>query len=108
MNDLEKSKKIKNQVYEILKEVIDPELGLNIIDLGLVYNIAFQPENTINILLTLTSPGCPMGEAIMDDIKYSIKKPFPDYEVVIELTFEPAWSTEKVSEEGRVFLSLES
>lgn len=100
------SKNIKNQIYELLKEVIDPELGLNIIDLGLVYEVECSNENTITIIMTLTSPGCPMGDSILENIKNLINREYSAYEVEVQLTFEPVWSTGHISPEGKMFLGM--
>ena len=80
----------------VLYEVMDPELMVNIIDLGLVYDIDFPAEDKVHVLMTLTSPFCPMGNAL--------EKEFPETEVEIELTFEPAWNYDFVSPEGMMEL----
>ena len=90
----------KKRAEFALYEVIDPELMVNIIDLGLVYDITFPQENHIEVLMTLTSPHCPMGEAIQTGVRNALEKTFPDYKVGITLTFEPAWSYDCVTPEG--------
>ncbi len=83
----------------LLKQVIDPELGINIIDLGLVYAIESTPES-IAIEMTLTTKGCPMGEAIMSDVNQKLESHFPDKKIAVTLVWEPPWSPEQISEEG--------
>ncbi len=83
-----------------LYEVIDPELMVNIMDLGLVYDIEFKPENLILITMTLTTPHCPMGEAIQTGVQNALEAEFPGYTIEINLTFEPAWNYDMVSSEG--------
>lgn len=83
-----------------LRGVIDPELMVNIIDLGLVYDLRLSPD-TIEIDVTLTSPGCPLGDVIMQDIKAVTENQFPEHEVNVNLVWEPAWSTEMITEAGR-------
>ena len=95
--------KIEQKVYQLLKTVIDPELMVNIIDLGLVYTILFE-NNKIFVELTLTSPGCPLGDVIIEDAEQVLKKQFSDYEVEIKLVWDPPWSTERLTEEGRAAL----
>ena len=88
-------------VYESLKAVIDPELYVNIVDLGLVYGVKLtQDPLTANIDLTLTSKGCPMGEAIVQDVEQTLMRTYSGLTVKVELVWEPAWSMEMVSEEG--------
>lgn len=89
-----------NRAEMALYEVIDPELMVNIMDLGLVYDINFQPEQKIVVTMTLTTPHCPMGEAIQTGVHNALEAEFPDYSIEIELTFEPAWNYDMVSSEG--------
>lgn len=92
----------KKRAEFVLYNVLDPELMVNIIDLGLVYELGFSDEdNKINVLMTLTTPHCPMGEAIQTGVRNALAKEFPGYETQIELTFDPPWSFDKVSPEGR-------
>ncbi|HRP02426.1 MAG TPA: metal-sulfur cluster assembly factor [Candidatus Kapabacteria bacterium] len=94
-----------NIAQAVLKNVIDPEVGLNIVDLGLVYEINFiEDEKVVACLMTLTTEFCPMGESIVEDTTQTLQAAFADYKIEVELTFDPAWSFELVSEEGRLFL----
>lgn len=89
-----------------LKEVLDPEIGLNIVDLGLIYELNFDEANKMIIgVMTLTTQFCPMGEAIMNAAENVLKVSFPLYEVFLDLSFDPAWSQEKMSPEGLEFLN---
>lgn len=89
-----------------LHHVIDPEIGLNIVDLGLVYEIQFNEEqNLITVIMTLTTQFCPMGESIVAATTQAMQESFLDYEIKVELIFEPAWSPAMVSEEGNKFLN---
>lgn len=89
-----------------LLNVIDPEIGLNIVDLGLVYEIQFnEDQNLITVIMTLTTQFCPMGESIVDATKQAMQESFLDYEIKVELIFEPAWSPDMISEEGNTFLN---
>ena len=89
-----------NQVLESLKSVIDPELGINIISLGLVYRISVDAGN-VDVLMTLTVPGCPMHDTITQDVKNTVGSLPWAREVRTELTFDPPWSTERLSPEAR-------
>lgn len=89
-----------------LQNVMDPEIGLNIVDLGLVYQIDFdETEMKIFCTMTLTTQFCPMGESITNAAKENLKLSFPDYEPTIELTFDPPWNHELISEAGQEFLN---
>lgn len=93
-------------VLEALKNVIDPEIGLNIVDLGLIYQIDFDETNSkIFLNMTLTTQFCPMGESITDAVKRALENAFPEQEVQLELSFNPPWSYERISEEGQLFLN---
>ncbi len=89
-----------------LKSVIDPEIGLNVVDLGLIYQIDFEEEEkNVLLVMTLTTQFCPMGETIESGVTESLTSSFPSYTIKVELTFDPAWSMEMISEEGRLFLN---
>lgn len=91
---------------EALKNVIDPEIGLNIVDLGLVYRIDFfEEEKRIAMEMTLTTQFCPMGEAITDSAAEMMQETFKDYKIDINLVFDPRWNHELISEEGHKFLN---
>jgi metal-sulfur cluster biosynthetic enzyme len=88
-----------------LYSVDDPEIGLNIVDLGLVYQIEFlETEKKLNLLMTLTSQFCPMGESIVSNVTESLQNSFTDWKVEVNLTYEPAWDSSKISPEGQEFL----
>ena len=89
-----------------LYEVIDPELFVNIMDLGLVYAINFSPDRKILVTMTLSTPHCPLGEAIQAGVQNRILQDFPEYQVDTEIVWEPAWSLEDVSDEGRKLLGM--
>ena len=95
-----------NMALQSLYNVMDPEIGLNVVDLGLIYRIDFdEKEKKIICEMTLTSQFCPMGESISGGVTNALKSAFPDYEALVELTFDPPWSYERISEEGRLFLN---
>lgn len=89
-----------------LQNVIDPEIGLNVVDLGLIYQLDFdEPEKRIYCGMTLTTQFCPMGESITDTVKNILNATFPGYDAELKLTFDPPWNHEMISEEGRIFLN---
>jgi len=88
-----------------LYDVFDPEIGLNVVDLGLIYRIDFNEEDkTLVVTMTLTTQFCPMGESITTDVQQSVSNAFNDYQISINLVFEPAWSHDRISPEGQEFL----
>lgn len=88
-----------------LYNVIDPEIDLNIIDLGLVYQIDFNEESkTVVVTMTLTTQFCPMGESIIESATQAVQESFPDDEIQVNLTFDPPWDTSMITEEGNTFL----
>lgn len=91
---------------EALRQVTDPEIGLNIVDLGLVYQVDFETEaRQLYATMTLTTQFCPMGESIRNHALAALQATFPDYFVHLELVFDPPWKPERISEEGREFLN---
>lgn len=101
-NDTEKLQ----QALLALKQVMDPEIGLNIVDLGLVYQVDFDDEGkNIYNTMTLTTQFCPMGESITDGAQQALEAAFPGYTVHINLIFDPPWSHDLISKEGRNYLN---
>ena len=89
----------KENIIDILKTVYDPEVPiLDIYNMGLVYDIDVK-DNDVNILMTLTSPACPMGGMILEMVKNSIKEKYPESNVNVNLTFEPAWDPKMIKDE---------
>lgn len=90
----------------VLQNVMDPEIGLNVVDLGLIYQVDFDEDNnTIFVSMTLTTQFCPMGESITNSVQHAIHQAFTNYEVQINLTFTPPWKNEMISAEGQQFLN---
>lgn len=87
------------QVEELLKDVIDPELGINIVDLGLVYGIAIDENNRINIDMTLTSAACPLTDVIENQAQMILADLSND--VVINWVWLPPWGPDRITEDGR-------
>ena len=90
-----------------LYDVLDPEIGLNIIDLGLVYEIDFNGESgDIVVTMTLTTQFCPMGDSIVSAATQAMQQAFPEGKVQVNLIFDPPWDTTMISEEGNKFLNF--
>jgi metal-sulfur cluster biosynthetic enzyme len=93
-------------ILAALRKVIDPELGTNIVDLGLVYH-ASSNTSGIDIALTMTTPACPLGEMMSEEIKAVLRDRFPDApDIRVELVWDPPWSPDMISEEARRQLGM--
>jgi metal-sulfur cluster biosynthetic enzyme len=89
-----------------LQDVVDPEIGLNVVDLGLIYQIDFdETYSKIYGVMTLTTQFCPMGESITGAVTRVLENTFTGMQVQLELTFNPPWNHERISEEGQIFLN---
>ncbi len=88
------------QVLEALKEVNDPEIPLNVVDLGLIKGISCD-DKTIFVKMTLTTPKCPLENFIVNSIKQKLKEYFPSMDVDINLEFDEPWNTSMISEKGK-------
>ncbi len=93
------------QITESLQQVYDPELSLDVITLGLIYDVKIEKKK-VTITMTLTSPMCPYGPALMDDIRRAAAAVDGVGEVEINLTFSPPWTMERISEEGKISLGI--
>ena len=87
------------EVYDVLKYIIDPEIGVNIVDLGLVYDVQLTDQE-IHVEMTLTTPGCPMSNTITMATEQILLRKFPHRQVTVELVWTPAWTPERISAEG--------
>jgi FeS assembly SUF system protein len=97
----------ETDVVEGLREVYDPELHYNIYDLGLVYDIRINDDNSVKILMTLTTPMCPIGPMVTEQIEELVGLMPGVKDVDVEFTFEPPWSPEKMTDEARADLGLD-
>lgn len=91
-------------IRKALRTVKDPELNLNIIDLGLVYDIEVGETNDVHVKMTLTSPGCPAGPEIVGDVSRVVKDLEDVGEVDVEIVWEPYWTPERIDPRVRAFL----
>lgn len=95
------------QIKEKLENVIDPELHISIMDLGLVYEVTLQEAHKVHILMTLTTLGCPLFPVIESDIKENVSSlGMKEDDITIEVTFDPPWSMERMTERGKAVLGI--
>ncbi len=96
---------IEKNVRELLKNVMDPEVELNIVDLGLIYEIFHdEDKNAIDVEMTLSARGCPVGDVIVNQVAETIREAYPDKIVEVELVWEPEWTPDRITPEGRAKL----
>ena len=97
---------VEKNIVLTLKNIYDPEIPVNIYDLGLIYEINFDPSGTADIIMTLTAPNCPMADMLLADIHHEVSKVQGVEKVNITLTFEPQWDKSMMSEEALLKLNL--
>ena len=97
---------IKSQVIEEIKKIYDPEIPVNIYELGLIYKIDVDEKNKVNVDMTLTSPNCPVAESLPKDVKENIMKVKGVSDVNLNLVWEPPWDKDKMSEAAKLELNL--
>ena len=97
---------IKNKVIEEIKKIYDPEIPVNIYELGLIYKIEVDSKNKVNVYMTLTSPNCPVAESLPKQVKDNIMKLEEVSDVNLNLVWEPPWDKDKMSEAAKLELNL--
>jgi FeS assembly SUF system protein len=106
MAELSDKKALKEDIIEELKTVFDPEVPVNIWELGLIYEINVTDDKEVNILMTLTSPNCPVAESLPMEVQQKAAAVPGVKEVDVELTFEPPWDETMISDEGKFELGM--
>ena len=97
---------IEEKVNEVLKTIFDPEIPVNIYDLGLVYKVEVDDDSSVMIEMTLTAPNCPMAGDILDQVKERVELIEEVSDVFVNLTFDPPWDPERMTEEAKLELGL--
>ena len=97
---------IKSKVIEVVKKIYDPEIPVNIYELGLIYKIDVDEKNKVNVDMTLTSPNCPVAESLPNQVKENIKQIEEVSDVDLKLVWEPPWNKDKMSEAAKLELNL--
>ena len=98
---------IEQRIVDVLKTVYDPEIPVNIYDLGMIYRIEVADDFTVDLDMTFTSPNCPAADFILDDVRTKIESLEGIRSANINLVFEPAWDQSMMSEEARVELGFD-
>lgn len=95
---------LRPPIEAALKRVVDPELALSIVDVGLVYGVAVSADK-VHVLLTMTSAACPVADLILDEVEAELDRVVPATLLIqVELTWEPPWTAERMSEDARCFM----
>lgn len=106
MEEFEDNISLGEQIVKVLKTIYDPEIPVDIYELGLVYDVMVNEDFDVKILMTLTSPNCPVAESLPQEVEQKIKAIDAVNSVEIELTFDPPWSRDLMSEEAKFELGM--
>ena len=102
----EEKLKTEDRIVEVLKTVYDPEIPVNIYDLGLVYKIDFKDDGVLDVDMTLTAPNCPMGDYIMEDVRQKLEGIDTVKQANVNLVFDSVWDQSMMSDEAKVDLGF--
>lgn len=98
--------RVEQEIVMTLKNIYDPEIPVNIYDLGLIYEIDYTPDRVATIRMTLTAPNCPMADMLIEDVNQQVGKVKGVEQVNVILTFDPVWDKEMMTEEAKLELNL--
>jgi len=92
----------EQEILQLLKTVVDPEVAVNIVDLGLVYEINLKEDKqSIQVIMTMSTRGCPLGDVIVENVQLVIEANYSGYKADVEVVWEPEWSPDLITEAGR-------
>ena len=94
------------KIVRVLKTIYDPEIPVDIYELGLIYDVFVNEDYDVKILMTLTSPNCPVAESLPEEVREKVKSIDAVSDVEVELTFEPTWTQDLMSEEAKLELGM--
>ena len=98
--------KLSDQIIRALDEIYDPEIPVSIYELGLIYDVRINKEKDVQIIMTLTSPSCPVAESLPEEVKLEVEKISGVKSAKVEITFEPPWNKSMMSEEAKLELGF--
>jgi len=102
----EQNKELGDKIVAVIKTIFDPEIPVDIYELGLIYDVFVNEDSDIKILMTLTSPNCPVAETLPVEVEEKVKSLKEVNNVEVEITFEPAWTQDMMSEEAKLELGM--
>ena len=97
---------LSDQIIKTLDEIYDPEIPVSIYELGLIYDVRINKEKEVQIIMTLTSPSCPVAESLPEEVKLEVEKISGVKSAKVEITFEPPWDKSMMSEEAKLELGF--
>ncbi|MBC8767487.1 SUF system Fe-S cluster assembly protein [Arenibacter sp. BSSL-BM3] len=100
------TQELGEKIVRVLKTIYDPEIPVDIYELGLIYDVFVNDENEVKILMTLTSPNCPVAESLPMEVEEKVKSIDELKDVEVEITFDPPWTQELMSEEAKLELGM--
>lgn len=98
--------KLEEEIVRMLKTVYDPEIPVNVYDLGLIYDVDVDEDKNVTITMTLTAPNCPAADFILEDVRFKVESIKEVNNVIVNLTFEPEWNRDMLSEEAKLELGF--
>lgn len=99
-------KLLGNEIIRVLKTIYDPEIPVDVYELGLIYDVQINDDYSVNVLMTLTTPNCPVAESLPQEVEDKITLIHDVTKVSVDMTFEPAWSKDMLSEEAMLELGM--
>ncbi|HTO36426.1 MAG: SUF system Fe-S cluster assembly protein [Flavobacteriaceae bacterium] len=106
MEEFEDNISLGESIVGILKGIYDPEIPVDIYELGLIYDVMVNEDNDVKVLMTLTSPNCPVAESLPQEVELKIKSLDAVNSCEVEITFDPPWSRDLMSEEAKLELGM--
>ena len=106
-NNKNNTEDLGEKIVKELKSIFDPEIPVDIYELGLIYDVFVNEDNEVKILMTLTTPNCPVAETLPQEVEEKIKSLDDVKTAEVEITFDPPWTPERISEEARFTLGIE-
>ncbi len=97
---------LEGEIVRMIKTVYDPEIPVNVYDLGLIYGVDIDDNNNVTITMTLTAPNCPAADFILEDVRFKVESIKEINNVIVNLTFEPEWNKDMLSEEAKLELGF--
>ena len=101
-----KKQKLGDEIISVLDSVYDPEIPVSVYELGLIYDVKISEDNDVKVIMTLTSPSCPVAESLPEEIKEAVQKIKTIKSVEVEVTFDPPWEKSMMSEEAKLELGF--
>ena len=102
----DKANNLGEKIVGVLKTIFDPEIPVDIYELGLIYDVFINEDNDVKILMTLTSPNCPVAETLPVEVEEKVKSLDEIKDVQVEITFDPPWTQDLISEEAKLELGM--